>query len=51
MLTYAGIQLGHNWKHIDTYSRYLDIIAVIAILAFVIWFVYNGRKKSKRIYE
>ena len=46
ILTYAGLQLGHNWRHIDRYSRYLDIIAVIVIIAFVIWILYNIRKKS-----
>jgi len=48
MLTYAGIQLGHNWKHIDQYSRYLDIIAIVAVIAFVIWIIYN-RKKARTI--
>jgi membrane protein DedA with SNARE-associated domain len=46
ILTYAGLQLGHNWRHIDQYSRYLDIVAVIGIIAFVIWILYNIRKKS-----
>jgi membrane protein DedA with SNARE-associated domain len=49
ILTYAGIQLGHNWKHIDQYSRYLDIIAAIAVIAFVIWIVYKNRKKARTI--
>jgi len=48
MLTYAGIQLGHNWKHIDQYSRYLDIIAIVAVIAFVVWIIYN-RKKARTI--
>jgi membrane protein DedA with SNARE-associated domain len=48
MLTYAGIQLGRNWKHIDQYSRYLDIIAVVAAIVFVIWIVYN-RMKARTI--
>lgn len=44
MLTYAGIHLGRNWKHIDQYSRYLDIIAVITVIAFVIWIIYKKQK-------
>jgi membrane protein DedA with SNARE-associated domain len=48
ILTYAGIQLGRNWKHIDQYSRYLDIIAVVAVIVFVIWIVYN-RMKARTI--
>jgi len=45
VLTYAGIELGHNWKHIDKYARYLDIVAVIAVVGFVIWFIYNRRRR------
>jgi membrane protein DedA with SNARE-associated domain len=48
ILTYAGIQLGHNWKHIDQYSRYLDIIAIVAVIAFVVWIIYN-RKRARTI--
>jgi membrane protein DedA with SNARE-associated domain len=44
-LTYAGLQLGHNWRYIDQYSRYLDIVALIGIMAFVFWILYNVRKK------
>ena len=30
LLTYGGIQLGRSSQHIDKYSGYLDIIAVVA---------------------
>jgi membrane protein DedA with SNARE-associated domain len=49
MLTYVGMKLGSNWKNIDKYSIYLDILAVIAIAVFLIWFLYNSRRKSKDI--
>ena len=49
MLTYVGMKLGSNWKNIDKYSIYLDIAAVLAIAVFLIWFIYNTRKKSKAI--
>ncbi len=49
MLTYAGIQLGRNWKHIDKYSNYLYIIAVIAVITIVIWIVYKNRTKSSHL--
>ena len=49
MLTYAGIQLGRNWKHIDKYSAYLDIIAVIAAMAFIIWIVYRNKMRIRAI--
>jgi membrane protein DedA with SNARE-associated domain len=50
LLTYAGIQLGRSWQHIDNYSGYLDIIAVVAIAVFIVWIVYNNtRNKGKGI--
>ena len=49
MLTYVGMNLGSNWKNIDKYSIYLDIAAVLAIAVFLIWFIYNTRRKSKTI--
>lgn len=47
MLTYAGMQLGSNWKNIDHYSIYLDLVALAVIIAFVIWFASKSRKVSK----
>lgn len=49
MLTYVGMKLGSNWKNIDKYSIYLDIAAVLAMAVFLIWFIYNTRRKSKAI--
>lgn len=45
-LTYVGMQLGRNWKNIERYSIYLDIIAIIVVATFVIWLIYN-RKKAR----
>jgi membrane protein DedA with SNARE-associated domain len=48
LLTYGGIQLGRSWQHIDKYSRYLDIIAVVATAIFIVWIVYsNTRNRGK----
>ncbi len=47
LLTYGGIQLGRSWQHIDKYSRYLDIIAVVAIAAFILWVVYINRRRKR----
>jgi len=49
ILTYAGLELGRNWKHIDQYSRYFDFFAVVAVIAFVIWIVYKNKRKAKAI--
>jgi membrane protein DedA with SNARE-associated domain len=49
MLTYVGRSLGSNWKNIDKYSAYLDVAALLAIAVFIIWFVYNIKRKSNAI--
>jgi membrane protein DedA with SNARE-associated domain len=45
MFTYIGIQLGSNWKDIDNYSIYLEIVSVCVIVAFIIWFITKTLKK------
>ncbi|HJR84748.1 MAG TPA: DedA family protein [Nitrososphaeraceae archaeon] len=47
MLTYVGIIFGHNWKNIDKYAIYLDIVSAVVISVFVIWFLVKIRKRSK----
>jgi membrane protein DedA with SNARE-associated domain len=47
ILTYVGIQLGENWKNIDKYSNYLDIVAGVAVVVFVIWFIKTDRRLNK----
>ena len=46
LLTYGGIQLGRSWQHIDKYSGYLDIIAVVATAVFIVWIVYSNTKNK-----
>jgi membrane protein DedA with SNARE-associated domain len=48
LLTYGGIQLGRSWQHIDKYSGYLDIIAVVATVVFIVWIVYNNTKNRRK---
>ncbi len=43
LLTYAGIELGMNWTHIDKYSGYLYTIAIISIITIIFWILYNRR--------
>jgi len=47
MLTYVGILLGNNWKNIDKYAIYLDIVAACVIVGFIIWFVVKLRRRNK----
>jgi membrane protein DedA with SNARE-associated domain len=49
MLTYIGMSLGTNWKNIDKYSIYLDVAAVFLVAAFIMWFIFNTRRKSNAI--
>jgi membrane protein DedA with SNARE-associated domain len=46
MLTYVGILLGNNWKNIDKYAIYLDIVAACVIVGFIIWFVVMVRRRN-----
>ena len=47
MLTYVGILFGNNWKNIDRYAIYLDIVAACVIVGFIIWFVVKVRRRNK----
>ena len=49
MLTYVGMSLGSSWKNIDKYSIYLDIAAILLVAAFIMWFIYNTKRKSNAI--
>lgn len=51
MLTYVGIQFGNNWKNIDKYSIYLDIVSICVIVAFAIWFVAKMRVRNNKVTE
>lgn len=46
-LVYAGMQLGSNWKNIDRYSPILDAVAVVVVIAFVIWFIRGSNRFKK----
>jgi hypothetical protein len=43
------MSLGTNWKNIDKYSIYLDVAAILLVAAFIMWFIYNTRRKSNAI--
>jgi membrane protein DedA with SNARE-associated domain len=49
ILTYIGMSLGTNWKNIDKYSIYLDVAVILLVVAFIMWFIYNTRRKSNAI--
>ena len=49
MLIYVGMSRGSSWKNIDKYSIYLDIAAILLVAAFIMWFIYNTKRKSNAI--
>ena len=51
MLTYVGILLGNNWKNIDKYAIYLDIVAACVIVVFIIWFVVMVQRRNNSRHE
>ena len=48
ILTFAGMQLGNNWKNIDKYSIYLDIATVCILAVFGVWLIVKVRKGRKK---
>jgi len=48
VLTFAGMQLGNNWKNIDRYSIYLDIVTICIIAGFSAWLVLKFKKGREK---
>lgn len=49
LFAWLGMKLGANWVVIETYFRKLDIAIVVAVVAFVAWWIWRQRKaKIKR---
>ena len=46
LLTYAGLELGSNWRHIDKYSGYLYTIAIISIIIIIFSIFYKKIRKQ-----
>jgi membrane protein DedA with SNARE-associated domain len=45
LLTYAGLELGINWRHIDKYSGYLYTIAIVSTITIIVWIFYSRMRK------
>lgn len=45
LLTYAGLELGINWRHIDKYSGYLFTIAIVSTITIIVWIFYSRMRK------
>ncbi|MDP2934749.1 MAG: DedA family protein [bacterium] len=45
LLAWIGVFLGENWQSIETYFRKFDWLILIAIIAFIVLFIYKKIKK------
>lgn len=46
-LAYVGFILKNNWTTLEHYTKFLDIIIVIILIALVVWFLYHRIKQKK----
>ena len=45
ILLYAGIKLGNHWSIIHEYSSELDIVFVVAVVLFLVYFIWKHHKR------
>lgn len=44
MLTWIGVAVGQNWRHIQGYMHYVDYLVLAAIIAGIVWLVVRWRR-------
>lgn len=50
VLTWAGSDLGHNWKHVAHFANFLSILVVAAVLFYIVSFLRRrGRAKGSEV--
>lgn len=47
ILLYAGFKLGSHWDKIHHFSKELDVVFVIAVAAFLAYFIWKHHKRRK----
>jgi len=56
-LTWVGVQLGANWELVGKYNKPFEIIVIIGIVGFTVWFIFKQierrtlEKRSKKEYK
>ncbi|MBI2654567.1 DedA family protein [Candidatus Woesearchaeota archaeon] len=45
ILLYAGFRLGSHWDKIHEFSKELDIVFIIAVVSFLVYFVWKHHKR------
>lgn len=46
ILLYAGFKLGSHWDKIHQFSKELDVIFVVGVLMFLVYFIWKHQKKK-----
>lgn len=46
ILLYAGFKLGSHWNKIHKFSEELDIIFIVAVASFLVYFIWKHRKRK-----
>ncbi len=45
-LVYLGVMLRENWQIVHDYSKLIDIVIIILLVMFIIWFIYSHLKRN-----
>ncbi|MBI2625842.1 DedA family protein [Candidatus Parcubacteria bacterium] len=46
LFAWLGVRLGANWKVIEGFFQKFDIVIIVAIFAFLVWFLWRRRRHS-----
>jgi membrane protein DedA with SNARE-associated domain len=46
-LLWCGIRLRQNWEIVEKYSRYIDIVVVLAGICVLVWFIRSRLKRRQ----
>ncbi len=44
-LVYVGVWLGNNWSSLENYSKWINLLAAVAVVLFVVWFILSKRRE------
>jgi membrane protein DedA with SNARE-associated domain len=44
LLAYIGYVLGPNWDQIESYFRGMDVVIIVGVILFVVWFLWRVRR-------
>ena len=47
-LLVVGMKLRDNWKIVQKYSHQIDIVIVVLLVGFVVWWFWSRRKSNQQ---